>query len=112
MPSPLQAINGSSRPVGMASASSLGGASPQRSEELSPMPLPMDGYADLPAAAVLQQQAGLAGLPANGAASLYIKGMPEDADKLWLYEKFARWGAFVALSVPPSCRIPGLSGRV
>lgn len=31
--------------------------------------------------------------------SLYIKGMPEDADKLWLYEKFARFGAVQSVRV-------------
>lgn len=38
-----------------------------------------------------QQQAMLGGAAPSSAASIYIKGMPETADKLWLYEKFARW---------------------
>lgn len=74
--------------------SSMGG-SPDLSVELtSPIPL-MDGFKDsngvLPQG-VLQQQATAAALAGStGGASIYIKGMPEDSDKLWLYEKFARW---------------------
>lgn len=58
-----------------------------------------DGSLAPAASAVLQQQAALAaqGGSTTG-ASIYIKGMPEDADKLWLYEKFARWGGVLALS--------------
>ena len=31
--------------------------------------------------------------------SIYIKGMPEDADKLWLYEKFSRFGGIISVRV-------------
>jgi RNA recognition motif-containing protein len=31
--------------------------------------------------------------------SIYIKGMPEDADKLWLYEKFSRFGGILSVRV-------------
>ena len=31
--------------------------------------------------------------------SIYIKGMPEDADKLWLYEKFSRFGGIMSVRV-------------
>ena len=63
--------------------------------------LSIDGFTDsagsggmLPAAAALQQQAA-----AGAGASVYIKGMPEDADKLWLYEKFARFGGICSVRV-------------
>lgn len=78
----------------MGLAGSLGAGSPQRSEDLGMPGLSVDSYGELPgAAAVLQPSALPAVSAASGgaAASLYIKGMPEDADKLWLYEKFARW---------------------
>ena len=49
-------------------------------------------------------------MPGGGAASaarphgghgcsIYIKGMPEDADKLWLYEKFSRFGGILSVRV-------------
>jgi len=31
--------------------------------------------------------------------SIYIKGMPEDADKLWLYEKFSRFGGILSVRI-------------
>lgn len=38
--------------------------------------------------------------PHGGAGcSIYIKGMPEDADKLWLYEKFSRFGGILSVRV-------------
>lgn len=41
--------------------------------------------------------------PSNGhqgrGCSIYIKGMPEDADKLWMYEKFARFGAILSVRI-------------
>lgn len=92
--SSLQAINGSSRSAGL--SGSLGAGSPQRSEDLGMSSLAVDSYGDLPGAAAVLQSPALPQVSAastGGAASLYIKGMPEDADKLWLYEKFARWAA-------------------
>jgi hypothetical protein len=68
------------------------GGSPDLSADLPAVLSPLDGYSDssgsggLPSAAVLQQQAALV----SSGASIYIKGMPEGADKLWLFEKFAR----------------------
>lgn len=112
-PSPLQAINGSSRSVGL--SGSLGAGSPNRSEDLGMSGLAVDGYSDLSAATVLQTPT-LQGAPqmvaaSGNAASLYIKGMPEDADKLWLYEKFARWvgsaGKLAELGAPRA--LPGLA---
>jgi len=35
----------------------------------------------------------------NGGSSIYIKGLPEDADKLWLYEKFSRFGGILSVRV-------------
>ena len=65
---------------------------PHRSPPPPPRPTHCSSSGGLPAAAVLHQQAALAAAAApGGGASIYIKGMPEDADKLWLYEKFARW---------------------
>lgn len=98
--SSLQAINGSSRSTGL--SGSLGAGSPQRSEDLGMSSLAVDSYGDLPAAAAVLQSPALpqvSAASAGGAASLYIKGMPEDADKLWLYEKFARWAAGRQLGV-------------
>lgn len=46
-----------------------------------------------------QQQAMLGGAAPSSAASIYIKGMPETADKLWLYEKFARFGGIASVRV-------------
>ena len=72
-------------------------SSPELSTGELPNMLSLEGYQDsassLPPAAMLQQQqaAAAAAMAAPGSgASIYIKGMPEDADKLWLYEKFAR----------------------
>jgi hypothetical protein len=45
---------------------------------------------------------GGAGAPRGGAAagcSVYVKGLPEGADKLWMYEKFARFGAVLSVRV-------------
>ena len=36
---------------------------------------------------------------AAGGTSLYIKGLPEAADKLWLYENFARFGGIYSVRV-------------
>jgi RNA recognition motif-containing protein len=36
---------------------------------------------------------------AGQGCSIYIKGMPEDADKLWLYEKFSRFGGILSVRV-------------
>lgn len=109
-PCTLQAINGSSRSVGL--SGSLGAGSPNRSEDLGMSGLAVDGYSDLSAATVLQTPA-LQGAPqmaaasGSAAASLYIKGMPEDADKLWLYEKFARWVGSAGRSAKPGWRPQG-----
>ena len=90
------AIGGSNgRSMGLGNGS-MGNSSnsPELSGDLGSMQLSgLDGYGQdgmLPQA-VLQQQAvaALSASPGTG-ASIYIKGMPEDADKLWLYEKFAR----------------------
>lgn len=35
----------------------------------------------------------------NQGSSIYIKGLPEDADKLWLYEKFARFGGIHSVRI-------------
>ena len=48
--------------------------------------------------------AGLPGsgsLPAagGGAASLYVKNLPAEADRLFLYEKFAPYGAILSIKV-------------
>ncbi|KAL4430958.1 hypothetical protein ABPG75_006214 [Micractinium tetrahymenae] len=92
------------------SISSMGNSPDLSSDLTSTMLSPLDGYQDstgssgLPAAAVLAQQAAAAaaaagpGNPGVG-ASIYIKGMPEDADKLWLYEKFARFGGISSVRV-------------
>jgi RNA recognition motif-containing protein len=37
--------------------------------------------------------------PSGQGCSIYIKGMPEDADKLWLYEKFSRFGGILSVRV-------------
>ena len=64
--------------------------------------LSIEGFTDssgggmLPSAASLQQQQAAA---AGAGASVYIKGMPEDADKLWLYEKFSRFGGICSVRV-------------
>lgn len=65
-----------------------------------PTMLSMDGFSDSSGSLTTASSTVLAPLPPvlgpshgagpGGASSLYIKGMPEDADKLWLYEKFAR----------------------
>jgi RNA recognition motif-containing protein len=94
------AINGSSRSAGL--SSSIGAGSPQRSEDLGMSGMSIEGYGDLPGAAAVLQSPALSQMPAastGGAASLYIKGMPEDADKLWLYEKFARFGGITSVRV-------------
>lgn len=58
--------------------------------------LSLDSFHDGSGMLQQQQAAGVLGNGGNGgassatAASIYIKGMPDDADKLWLYEKFAR----------------------
>lgn len=98
----LQAINGGgNRPVSVPTSNSIGslGNSPELSSDLPSSVLsPLDSYQDstgssgLPAAAALAQHAATAA-PASSpgvGASIYIRGMPEDSDKLWLYEKFAR----------------------
>lgn len=77
---------------GRAGPGSLGGSPELSSADMaSPLnPLLDGGYPDggmLPSG-LLQQQAGALG--GGSGASIYIKGMPEDADKLWLFEKFAR----------------------
>ena len=36
---------------------------------------------------------------ASHGCSIYIKGLPEDADKLWLYEKFSRFGGILSVRV-------------
>jgi hypothetical protein len=74
-----------------------------------PTMLSMDGFSDssgsltTASSAVLGQQPPVLGPPhgvgPGGASSLYIKGMPEDADKLWLYEKFARFGGINSVRV-------------
>ena len=99
----LQAMGGSNQSMSVPS-SSMAGSSPELSADLPALLGSLDGggggYADgggngsgLPPAAILQQQAAMAAAAAASAtgASIYIKGMPEEADKLWLYEKFARW---------------------
>ena len=37
-------------------------------------------------------------------ASLYIKNLPPGADKLYLYERFARFGAVLSVKVNSCCR--------
>lgn len=39
------------------------------------------------------------GGPAGGIASLYVKNLPPEADKLFLYERFAPFGAIVSVKV-------------
>jgi hypothetical protein len=45
------------------------------------------------ASSVLQKTA------TGGGSSIYIKGLPENADKLWLYEKFSRFGGILSVRV-------------
>ena len=102
-------MGGSNQSMSVPSGS-MAGSSPELSADLPSMLGSLDGssYADggsgngaglPPAATMLQQQAAMAAAAAATAssaasvtgASIYIKGMPEESDKLWLYEKFARW---------------------
>ena len=50
-----------------------------------------------------QQQEGLAG----GWSSVYVKGLPEDADKLWLYEKVGRGAGRGGVLTTSSSHAPG-----
>lgn len=94
LPAPHRPSSGSPSPqaIGSSGQAQLGGSPDLPPGDLaSPLLHAMDGYQGdgmLPQAAVLQQQSGLGG-GGSGAgggtgASIYIKGMPEDADKLWL----------------------------
>jgi hypothetical protein len=95
-PPALQAMSSSGRQLQLSSGIT---GSPDLPGDLPTM-LSMDGFSDssgsltTASSAVLGQQPPVLGPPhgvgPGGASSLYIKGMPEDADKLWLYEKFAR----------------------
>ena len=44
---------------------------------------------------------GAAQLPPGGPGSCHVGNMPPDADKLYLYERFAPHGAIVSVKVPP-----------
>ncbi len=91
---------GGNRPVSVPTSNSIGslGNSPELSSDLPSAMLSSLDYSDssgsggLPSAASLAQQAASAAASGGAGigASIYIKGMPEDSDKLWLYEKFAR----------------------
>ncbi len=57
------------------------------------------GYA-LPGGYALQAR-GAAQLPPGGPGSCHVGNMPPDADKLYLYERFAPHGAIVSVKVLP-----------
>jgi hypothetical protein len=101
-------MGGSNQSMSVPSGS-MAGSSPELSADLPSMLGSLDGssYTDgngsgsggglPPATAMLQQQAAMAAAATAASAasitgaSIYLKGMPEESDKLWLYEKFARW---------------------
>ncbi len=42
---------------------------------------------------------GMGGGHAPGSSSLYVKNLPPEADKLYLYEKFAPYGAILSVKI-------------